>query len=132
MTLVKKHQHLHSRDDKVGRKSEGLINAGIAPAEYCPFIDINLNSQLNRFSVHNGGEEDAGLLTEKWEGLAILPSEKDNEYYLLTLNDNDFVTQNGYIKNGTIQYKDESGFSLDTQALMFKITLPQGAKPLLG
>ena len=82
--------------------------------------------------MHNGGEEDAGLLTEKWEGLAILPSEKDNEYYLLTLNDNDFVTQNGYIKNGTIQYKDESGFSLDTQALMFKITLPQGAKPLLG
>jgi hypothetical protein len=82
--------------------------------------------------VHNGGEQDSGLLTEKWESLSILPSEKDGEYYLLTINDNDFITQRGFIKGGAIQYADESGFSLDTQALMFRITLPKGSKPLLG
>jgi hypothetical protein len=108
------------------------LKPGITAAKYCSFIDINNNAQLNRFGVHNGGEQDAGLLTEKWESLSILPTGKDDEYYLLTINDNDFITQNGYIKGGAIQYQDESGFSLDTQALIFKVTLPKGSKPLLG
>jgi hypothetical protein len=82
--------------------------------------------------VHNGGAQDASLLNEKWESIAVLPAEIDDEYYLFTMSDDDFITQNGYIKNGTIQYKDESGFNLDNQALVFKITLPKGAKPLIG
>lgn len=44
----------------------------------------------------------------------------------------DFITQNGYVKNGTIQYADESGYSLQNQALVFKVTLPKGSKPLIG
>lgn len=110
----------------------GALKPGIVPAKYCPFIDINNNAQLNRFGAHNGGAQDASLLTEKWESLAILPTENDDEYYLLTINDNDFITQNGYFNNGTVQYKDKSGFNLDTQALIFRINLPKGAKPLLG
>lgn len=123
---------MHPRRSPAEIRLDGVLNPGITPATYCPFIDFNINAQLNRFGAHNGGVQDAGLLTEKWEGLAILPAEKHGEYYLLTLNDNDFITQNGYIKNGTIQYQDESGFDLDTQALIFKVTLPKGSKPLLG
>ena len=89
-------------------------------ATYCPFIDFNINAQLNRFGVHNGGKQDSSLLTEKWESIAVLPADKADEYYLFTINDNDFITQNGYIKNGTIRYADKSGFDLPTQALMFK------------
>jgi hypothetical protein len=46
--------------------------AGIIPAEYCPFIDFNVNAQLNRFGMHDGGVQDAGLLNEKWESIGIV------------------------------------------------------------
>jgi hypothetical protein len=104
----------------------------ITPATYCSFIDFNLKSQLNRFGVHNGGAQDAGLLNEKWESISVLPAETDGEWYLFTMSDNDFITQNGYINNGRIKYADESGYNLDNQALVFRVTLPKGAKPLVG
>jgi hypothetical protein len=37
----------------------------------------------------------------------------------------------GYINGGKQKYADESGFNLDTQVLVFKVRLPQGANPLL-
>lgn len=78
----------------------GVLNADIVPATVCPFIDINLNSQLNRFGLHNGGADDSGLLNEKWEGLALVPvdgngRDKNDEYFLFVSSDDDFVTQNG-------------------------------------
>jgi len=80
----------------------GVLKAGIAPATVCSFVDVNINSQLNRFGVHNGGAQDAGLLNEKWEGLALLPvsgrddkPDPNDEYYLFVASDNDFITQNG-------------------------------------
>lgn len=96
----------------------GVVNAGIKPATVCPFIDFNINSQLNRFGLHNGGAQDAGLLNEKWEGIALVPVEDDDdddddeddhgdakhdghndteedEYFMFASSDNDFTTQNG-------------------------------------
>lgn len=84
----------------------GMLHTGIQPARYCPWLDFNVNSQLNRFGVHNGGAQDAGLLNEKWESLALLPVELDNdsyshsendgrEYFLFSFSDNDFITQDG-------------------------------------
>ncbi|KAF2404750.1 outer membrane autotransporter [Trichodelitschia bisporula] len=124
----------------------GALKTGITPATYCSFLDFNLNSELNKFGVHNGGAQDAGLLNEKWEGLALLPvigedkqgkrdgkgkdKEDGDEYYLFSLSDNDFITQNGKIDGGKISYADASGFSLDNQALVFKVTIPKGSKPL--
>lgn len=62
-----------------------------------------MNSQLNRFGLHNGGDQDAGLLNEKWEGLALVPVNNDlekkrddkDEYFLFVVSDNDFITQDG-------------------------------------
>lgn len=51
----------------------GVLKSGITPAAYCSFIDMNLNSQLNRFGAHNGGAQDADLLNEKWESIGIVP-----------------------------------------------------------
>lgn len=100
------------------RSADELVD-GITPAELCPFIDYNLNSELNKFKtvegdvVHNGAPVDIGLLNEKWEALALVPvhpggkgkgkgkgkscgsSEEQDEYYLITLSDNDFITANG-------------------------------------
>ena len=66
-------------------------------ATYCSFLDFNVNSQLERFGVHNGGAQDTGLLNEKWESIATVPVNdgKDGEYFVFSLSDNDFITQNG-------------------------------------
>ena len=83
----------------------GILNPNTTAATYCRWLDFNVNSQLNRFGVHNGGAEDAGLLNEKWESIALFPVNKDftgkavnDEYYLLSLSDNDFITQDGHLK----------------------------------
>lgn len=44
--------------------------------------------------------------------------------------DNDFITQDGYLESGEFKYSDESGFTLDNQALVFKIHLPDHSRPL--
>lgn len=64
-----------------------------------------MNSELAKFGLHNGGAQDAGLLNEKWESLALVPvepqghkdkhSKKAREYFLFSFSDNDFITQDG-------------------------------------
>ncbi|KAB5511671.1 outer membrane autotransporter [Coniochaeta sp. 2T2.1] len=80
--------------------SAGVLNVDITPATVCPFLDMNVNAQLNRFGLHNGGEQDAGLLNEKWEGIALVPATSANcktgpEYFMFVASDNDFITQDG-------------------------------------
>lgn len=133
--------------------SKGDLFSNITAADYCPWLDFNVNSQLNRFGVHNGGAQDSGLLNEKWEGMALVPvnpsggnstlgtygrkrgaqgHDDSEEYYLFTLSDNDFITQDGYMNFGRYKYKDSSGYNLLNQALAFKVRLPSGAAPLVG
>lgn len=117
----------------------GTLDAAITPATYYSWLDFNVNSQLNRFGVHNGGAQDSGLLNEKWESLALVPVNPksgwadwtaatvsdDGEYFLFSLSDNDFITQNGFMNGGKLPYADESGFNLDNQALVFKVSIPK-------
>lgn len=42
--------------------TSGELKHGIAPATYCSFLDFNVNAQLNRFGLHNGGAPDRSLL----------------------------------------------------------------------
>ncbi|KAI1333965.1 esterase-like activity of phytase-domain-containing protein [Xylariaceae sp. FL0016] len=106
--------------------SEGVLKDGITPAAYCNFLDFNVNSQLNRFGLHNGGEQDQYLLNEKWESLGMVPVSPQNsngEYFIFSLSDNDFITQDGYMDGGKYPYSDASGFNLDNQALVFKVKI---------
>ena len=79
--------------------STGVLDEGIKAAPYCPFLDFNVNSQLGRFGLHNGGEQDQNLLNEKWESLALVPVDgkkgRDGEWFLLSFSDNDYITQDG-------------------------------------
>lgn len=118
---------------------DGNLDPGITPARYCTFLDFNVNSELAKFGLHNGGEQDESLLNEKWESLGLVPVEPDSgpgktcddddgskeeeEYFLLAFSDNDFVTQNGSVNFGQLPYSDDSGFSIHTQALVFRVTL---------
>lgn len=130
----------------------------VTAAEYCSWLDFNVNSQLERFGVRNGGEQSDGLLNEKWESLAVVPvlkettteattteatketttkrttGEDDNEgeFFVLSFSDNDFITQDGYLKNGEFRYQDGSGYSLENQALLFRVQLPVEEGPLVG
>jgi hypothetical protein len=114
--------------------SQGVLKPGIVPAEYCTFLDFNVNSELAKFGLHNGGAQDEFLLNEKWEALGLVPVEpgagkgngkgkKGEEYFLFAFSDNDFITQNGFVNFGELPYSDGSGFNLDSQALVFRVTL---------
>ena len=111
----------------------GVLDDGIQAAGYCSFLDFNVNSQLGRFGLHNGGAQDQYLLNEKWESLAFVPVDgvdgSDGEWFLFSLSDNDFITQDGmitlpltvlgrtlelilflgYLNFGQYPYKDSSG-----------------------
>ncbi|KAI4908617.1 uncharacterized protein J4E92_010810 [Alternaria infectoria] len=133
-------------DDIKGQiaSKDGVLKSSIVSATYCPWLSFNNNDQLGRFGLHNGGEQDANLLNEKWESFAMLPVDKDDkigrskrqdedegkQYYLVSFSDNDFITQNGYINFGQNKYVDASGYNLDNQVLVFKVKLPKGANPL--
>lgn len=114
----------------------GVLNSNTTAALYCTWLDFNVNGQLNRFGVRNGGAQSDGLLNEKWESMALVPVNPllpfSNDYYLLSFSDNDFITQNGQLKGGQFRYADSSGYNLDNQALMFKVQLPRGSFPLVG
>lgn len=58
----------------------GNLDDGIQAAEYCQFLDFNVNSELGKFGLHNGGAQDAGLLNEKWESLALAPVDGKGEF----------------------------------------------------
>lgn len=81
---------------------DGVLNAGITPAKYCPWLSYNNNDELVKFGLHNGGKQDIGLLNEKWESFALIKVDEDekkgsggDEYFLVSFSDNDFITQNG-------------------------------------
>ncbi|RAL61340.1 hypothetical protein DID88_009476 [Monilinia fructigena] len=80
----------------------GVLVSGIVAAEYCGWLDFNENTELGKFKAHNGGAVDGGLLNEKWESIAVVPADgvdgTDGEWYIFSLSDNDFITQDGYLK----------------------------------
>jgi hypothetical protein len=110
---------------------EGKLDPSVTPVQYARFIDMNDNIQLNRFGLHNGEPNDANALYEKWEAMALLPVLDDtapNDYFLVVANDNDFLSQNGSMQGAP--YKDSSGANVDSMVLVYRISLPEGMKPL--
>ncbi|KAA8645992.1 hypothetical protein EYZ11_004009 [Aspergillus tanneri] len=113
--------------------SKGVLDPDITPVEYCSFLDFNVNAELARFGLHNGGDQDAGLLNEKWESLALVPANPSRnshskgkrkgktEYFLFSFSDNDFMTQDGYMNFGRFKYADASGYNIDNQVLVFRV-----------
>jgi len=102
---------------------KGVLRDGIVPAKMTPFVDLNDNSQLNRFGLHNGEPSDPHDLYEKWESLALGPTGKPGEYILLVGSDNDFITQRGHMAGR--DYKDDAGVDVDTLVMAWRVTLPK-------
>jgi hypothetical protein len=116
-------------DGTVPVAPNGKLAEGISPATLTTFIDLNDNSQLNKFGLHNGEPNDRNDLYEKWEGMALVPAldaANPRDFFLFVSNDNDFITQNGY-EAGTA-YNDPSGADVDTMILVYRVTLPDMTK----
>jgi hypothetical protein len=122
--------------DIAGSQYDGLVPVapngelvdGVKPATLTSFIDLNDNAQLSEFGLHNGAPNDRNNLSEKWEGMTLLPARdrnNPNDFFLFVSNDNDFITQNGY--HAGADYKDPSGADVDTMILVYRVTLPSAA-----
>ena len=100
--------------------AEGELKDGIEPAEFCPFLDLINEEGLNRFGLHNGGKYDTLRLGDKWESLALVPvleeGGNNDSYFLISLGDNDFVTQDGYMNGGRMHYSDGSGHNVNSKS----------------
>lgn len=53
----------------------------------------------------------------------VYPDAPNGEYFVFSLSDDDFITQDGFMDGGELPYADASGYNLDNQALVFKITI---------
>jgi hypothetical protein len=107
----------------------GKLVDGIVPATLTPFIDLNDNAQLGKFGLHNGEPNDRNNLSEKWEGMALVPAldpANPRDFFLFITNDNDFITQNGFQVGAP--YKDPSGADVDIMLLAYRIGLPEQLK----
>ena len=105
-----------------------MVSVSVA-ATLTRYIDINEAAELQKFGLHNGEPNDRNNLSEKWEGMALVPAldpANPNDYFLFVTNDNDFITQNGYQAGAS--YKDASGLEVDTMILVYRITLPEQLK----
>ncbi|KAG8959321.1 hypothetical protein FRC03_008166 [Tulasnella sp. 419] len=103
----------------------GLLVSGIQLATYHPFVNLLDDSQLARFSLHNGGTSDERLINAKWEGLALAPVEDrstPDDYFLFVFSDNDFITLNGVAAG--VPYVSKYGEDIDNQVLVYRVTLP--------
>ena len=112
-------------DGTVPVAPDGKLADGIVPATLTRYIDINNNAELSKFGLHNGPPNDSNNLSEKWEGMTLVPAldpANPNDFFLFVTNDNDFITQNGYQAGAA--YKDASGVEVDTMLLVYRITLP--------
>ncbi len=102
----------------------GVLSAGIMPALYTPWLDINDNTQLTRFGLVNGVVSGFDNLSEKWEGLALLPAldpAHPDDHFLFIANDNDFATTDGFHAGQAY----DAGLDIATTFLVWRVTVRQ-------
>lgn len=118
------------------------LAVGITPVAWTEALNmigkVDLSStEIEQFGLNllpNNG--DLNTLSEKWEGLTLLPALDPlapNDYFLFIGNDNDFQTQTGTLVNGdgsTSAYN--AGIENDTMLLAYRVTIvPEPGSALL-
>jgi hypothetical protein len=99
---------------------------GITPVAKKEFVDLLDMTQLAKFglNVRSHAASDNNTITEKWEGLAIVPLNDPaapDDYLLLVGNDNDFKAST-VVHNG--QVVGTNAVTLDSIVLAWRVTLP--------
>ena len=91
----------------------------ITPIEWTEAVNLLNTAQLGKFGLNlNGGSTaDENSLSEKWEGLSLVPTGVANEYFLFVANDNDFIS-------GATKMVGLDGVTLETFDAVTDIGLP--------
>ncbi|CAE6401801.1 unnamed protein product [Rhizoctonia solani] len=104
---------------------KGKLDKSVVPATYVPFVNYLDSKQLGRFGLHNDEPTDRTLIDAKWESFALAPvldTATPDDYFLITMADNDFITTNGTALGKP--YSASYGQDVDTQILVWRVTLP--------
>ncbi|KAG8691620.1 hypothetical protein FRC11_014704 [Ceratobasidium sp. 423] len=104
---------------------KGKLDKTVIPAIYVPFVNYLNSTQLARFGLHNDEPTDRTLIDAKWESFALAPvldTAAPDDYFLITMADNDFITINGIALGKP--YSASYGQDVDTQILVWRVTLP--------
>jgi hypothetical protein len=83
------------------------------------------SGKFGRFGLHNGAPNDRNNLSEKWEAMSVasvLDPNLPDDYFLFVVNDNDFLTQDGFQVGAS--YKAADGADVDTTIFVYQVTLP--------
>jgi hypothetical protein len=114
----------------------GLVTAGLHAVTRQDLLNIVNSNELAKFGLNAKADTKTGIspdinsLSDKWEGLALVPffdPTKPNQFLLLIGNDNDFkanaIYENGVLVGGTGSNGVEPG-AIDTMLLAYNVTLP--------
>lgn len=97
------------------------LPAGIVAAARSELVDIADARQLAKFGLNVSTTWDDNTLSEKWEGLGIVPlgdPAAPSDYLLLVASDNDFLASVVYHNGVPVATND---FSMDSLVLAFRI-----------
>ncbi len=102
----------------------GVLNSSITPVSQIELVNILNSTQLGKFGINLNNTPASPLtLTEKWEGMALLPVLEEgapNDYFLLIGNDNDFLSQSCNVGGQNCAQAVNS----DAMILTYRLTLP--------
>lgn len=109
------------------------LAGGITPMTYVEAVNLLNTAQLSKFGLHLSGGfgADTNSLSEKWEGLSLVPTETPGEYFLFVANDNDFISGSTVMRgldgnlNAPINVLTANGLSAqnDTMFLAYRVSL---------
>lgn len=115
--------------------SGSTLAPGIAPAQWVEAVNLLNRTQLKKFGLNlsAGISADANSLSEKWEGMALVPTKEGNpnDFFLFVANDNDFIsnaTKMRSLDESTITTVDavaQGGLPVknDTMFLVYHVTI---------
>ncbi|MFZ4575920.1 MAG: esterase-like activity of phytase family protein [Phycisphaerales bacterium] len=110
----------------------GVLNSSITPVSQVEMLNMLNEFDLSRFGINmtlgaGALDGDMNTLSEKWEGMSLLPdlaTVDPTDYFLFLANDNDFVTQNGLMLTSdgqSVPYSDS--IDNDTMFLAYKVNI---------
>ena len=105
--------------------SDTALKAGIVPARSDELLNLLDRPQLARAGLDLDTKRGphAGLLSEKWEAMDVLPAldpQHPNDVLLLIGNDNDFIARHCRMQGQTC----DSPYDNDNRVLVYRLTLP--------
>jgi hypothetical protein len=101
------------------------LKAGIVPARSDELLNLLDRPQLARagLDLDTMRGPHAGLLSEKWEAMDVLPAldpQHPNDVLLLIGNDNDFIARHCRMQGQPC----DSPYDNDNRVLVYRLTLP--------